>query len=145
MTGAGWLTSPLFLPAQGAAAVGFTGALNYVPTIDSEENRSFQEAFKNKYERTASEFTVQGFDTGRLLVEALKVTGGDTSNKEALVKAMHGIHFNGPRGPFRIDPATNNVIQDIYIFETRQVGYNVRHVVIDKIPDVQDAPNGCEM
>ena len=38
LTGAGWLTSPLFLPAQGAAAVGFTGALNYVPTIDSQEN-----------------------------------------------------------------------------------------------------------
>ena len=145
LTGAGWLTSPLFLPAQGAAAVGFTGALNYVPTIDSEENRAFQEAFKNKYERTASEFTVQGFDTGRLLVEALKATGGDTSNKKALVEAMHRIHFNGPRGPFRIDPATNNVIQDIYIFEMQQVGYNVRHVIIDKIPDVQDAPNGCAM
>ena len=145
LTGAGWLTSPLFLPAQGAAAAGFIGALNYVPTIDSDENAAFQAAFSEKYERMGSEFTVQGFDTGRLIVEALRLTGGETADKAALVEAIHRVHFIGPRGPFRIDPATNNVIQDIYIFEMRQTGYNIRHVVIDKIADVQDPPNGCKM
>ena len=145
LTGAGWLTSPLFLPAQGSAAAGFIGALNYVPTIDSDENREFQFAFNEKYKRIASEFTVQGFDTGRLIVEALKITGGGTADKAAFVRAIHAVEFTGPRGPFRIDPLTNNVIQDIYIFETRQVGYNIRHVVIDKIADVQDPPNGCVM
>lgn len=145
LTGAGWLTSPLFLPAQGAAAAGFIGALNYVPTIDSEENKAFQAAFSEKHERMGSEFTVQGFDTGRLIVEALRLTGGETADKAALVEAIHRVHFIGPRGPFRIDPATNNVIQDIYIFEMRQTGYNIRHVVIDKIADVQDPPNGCKM
>ncbi|SVD80538.1 uncharacterized protein METZ01_LOCUS433392, partial [marine metagenome] len=145
LTGAGWLTSPLFLPAQGAAAAGFIGALNYVPTIDSEENAAFQAAFSEKHERMGSEFTVQGFDTGRLIVEALRLTGGETADKAALVEAIHRVHFTGPRGPFRIDPATNNVIQDIYIFEMRQTGYNIRHVVIDKIADVQDPPNGCKM
>ena len=145
LTGAGWLTSPLFLPAQGAAAAGFIGALNYVPTIDSDENAAFQAAFSEKHERMGSEFTVQGFDTGRLIVEALRLTGGETADKAALVEAIHRVHFIGPRGPFRIDPATNNVIQDIYIFEMRQTGYNIRHVVIDKIADVQDPPNGCKM
>ncbi len=145
LTGAGWLTSPLFLPAQGAAAAGFIGALNYVPTIDSDENAAFQAAFSEKHERMGSEFTVQGFDTGRLIVEALRLTGGETADKAALVEAIHRVHFTGPRGPFRIDPATNNVIQDIYIFEMRQTGYNIRHVVIDKIADVQDPPNGCKM
>ena len=145
LTGAGWLTSPLFLPAQGAAAAGFIGALNYVPTIDSDENAAFQAAFGEKHERMGSEFTVQGFDTGRLIVEALRLTGGETADKAALVEAIHRVHFIGPRGPFRIDPATNNVIQDIYIFEMRQTGYNIRHVVIDKIADVQDPPNGCKM
>ena len=145
LTGAGWLTSPLFLPAQGTAATGFIGALNYVPTIESEENRAFQAAFSEKHQRTASEFTVQGFDTGRLIVEALKLTSGKTADKAALVEAIHRVHFTSPRGPFRIDPATNNVIQDIYIFEMRQTGYDIRHVVIDKIADVQDPPNGCKM
>ena len=135
----------MFLPAQGAAAAGFIGALNYVPTIDSDENAAFQAAFSEKHERMGSEFTVQGFDTGRLIVEALRLTGGETADKAALVEAIHRVHFIGPRGPFRIDPATNNVIQDIYIFEMRQTGYNIRHVVIDKIAGVQDPPNGCKM
>ena len=58
--GAGWLTSPLFLPAQGLAAAGFTGALNYVPSIDSQENKAFQAAFQGRYKKVASEFAVQG-------------------------------------------------------------------------------------
>ncbi|MDP6517639.1 MAG: ABC transporter substrate-binding protein [Alphaproteobacteria bacterium] len=145
LTGAGWLTSPLFLPAEGAAAVGFTGALNYVPSIDSDENRQFQNAFQEKHGRVGSEFTVQGYDTARLIVEALEITGGATDDKAALVAAMHQVSFTGPRGPLRIDPATNNVIQDIYVFETRQVGYAVKQVVIDKMEAVQDPPNGCRM
>ena len=44
-----------------------------------------------------------------------------------------------------MDPETNNVIQDIYIFETRQVDDKVRHVIIDKVSDVRDQKNGCEM
>ena len=145
LAGAGWLTSPLFLPAQGLAATGFTGALNYVPSIDSNENRAFQSAFKTRYKRAASEFAVQGFDTGRLIIETLKVTAGDVKNKVALLKAFHEVSFVGPRGPFRIDPKTNNVIQDIYIFETREVGGIVEHVVLDKVSDVQDPLNGCDL
>ena len=145
LAGAGWLTSPLFLPAQGLAAAGFTGALNYVPSIDSSENKEFQAAFRDRYQRDASEFAVQGFDTGRLIVEALKATDGNVDDGVALLKAFHEVRFTGPRGPFRIDPETNNVIQDIYIFETRQIDGKVGHVIIDKISDVRDQKNGCEM
>ena len=145
LAGAGWLTSPLFLPAQGLAAAGFTGALNYVPSIDSSENKEFQAAFRDRYQRDASEFAVQGFDTGRLIVEALKATDGNVDDGVALLKAFHEVRFTGPRGPFRIDPETNNVIQDIYIFETRQIDGKVGHVIIDKVSDVRDQKNGCEM
>ena len=41
LTGAGWTTSPLFLPAQKEAAIGFIGSLNYVPSIDTEANQLF--------------------------------------------------------------------------------------------------------
>ncbi len=143
--GAGWLTSPLFLPAQGLAAAGFTGALNYVPSIDSQENKAFQTAFQSRYKKVASEFAVQGFDTGRLIVEALKARHGDLEDQDALLGAFHDVSFVGPRGPFRIDPETNNVIQDIYIFETRQVGDVVEHVILDKASSVKDPRNGCEL
>ena len=48
ITGAGWTTSPLFIPAQKEAALGFIGILNYVPSIVTKENMEFQKVYKKK-------------------------------------------------------------------------------------------------
>ena len=142
LAGAGWLSSAFNIDRQGAAAAGFIGALNYVPTIDSPENAAFQKAFRARFDRVGSEFAVQGYDSARLIVEALKRTGGST---EGITEAMHEVSFVGPRGALRIDPRTNNVIQDIYVFETRAVGDRIEQVVIDTFADVRDPPNGCRL
>ena len=142
LAGAGWLSSAFNIERQGAAAAGFIGALNYVPTIDSPENAAFQDAFRARFGRVGSEFAVQGYDSARLIVEALRRTGGST---EGITEAMHEVSFVGPRGALRIDPRTNNVIQDIYVFETRTVGDRVEQVVIDTFADVRDPPNGCRL
>jgi len=147
LTGAGWTVSPLFLPAQGQAAVGFIGSLNYVPTLDNPENKKFQSEYQAKYHRVASEFGAQGYEAGRMIVEALKQTKGATKDKTALTKALQGVSFNGPRGPLKIDPATNNVIQNMYVFQAKSAadGKGVDLVVLDTIKDVKDEPNGCKM
>lgn len=145
LAGAGWLTSPLYIDEQGPAAAGVLGILNYVPSIETPENIEFQLAFQNMFGRVASEFAVQGYDTARLIIEALALREGNVKNRAALVKAMHKVTFTGPRGVLRIDPATNNIIQDIHIFETRAAGGKVRAVVIDTLPAMQDPPNGCRL
>ena len=145
LAGAGWLTSALYVKKQGADAQGILGILNYVPSIDNPENRAFQSKFRAKHGRDGSEFGVAAYDTARLVVEALQATGGNTDDKQALVAAMRNVQFNGPRGPFRIDPKTNNVIQNIYISEVQSVGDSVAAVVQDVIHNVQDAPNGCSL
>ncbi len=143
LAGAGWLNSALYINTQGNDAIGNLGVLNYVPSIDTPENIAFQSKFNSVYGRMASEFGVAAYDSARLIVEALSATGGKTENKEALVKEMQQVRFNGPRGPFRIDPLTNNVIQNIYIFRVEQQNKDVMAVVQDVITDVQDPPNGC--
>ena len=45
----------------------------------------------------------------------------------------------------RIDPLTNNVIQNIYMIEVKDVDGKPTQVVVDTIKDVQDPPNGCNM
>ena len=145
LTGDGWLTSPLYVHAQGTAAEGILGILNYVPGIDSLENHAFQAAYQAEYGRVASEFAVQGYDTARLIVEALKITGGDASDRGALVDAMHAVSFVGPRGPLRIDPLTNNIIQDIHVFETMAGAEGTELRVVDTLPAMQDAQNGCTL
>ena len=145
LAGAGWLNSALYLDAQGMDAEGALGILNYVPSIDTPENHAFQEQFRAAHGRNGSEFGVAAYDSARLIIEALKATGGNTEDKAALVAALQGTRFDGPRGPFRIDPRTNNVIQNVYVFEVQAQGDGVAAVVRDVIPDVQDAPNGCAL
>jgi branched-chain amino acid transport system substrate-binding protein len=145
LTGPGWLISPLNLPSEGDAAVGVIGILNYVPAIDNPVNKAFQQKFQAKYNRTASEFAAQGYDTGKLIYAALKAVGGKTDDKAALVKALHGVTVDGTRGRLTIDPKTNNIVQDIYIYEARKVGDKVDFAVLDRVKNVQDPPNGCKL
>jgi len=145
LSGPGWLISPLNLAAEGDAAVGVLGVLNYVPAIDTPENKAFQQEFRAKYNRTASEFAAQGYDTGKLVFAALQAAKGETADKAALVRALHGVTVKGTRGELKIDPKTNNVVQDIYIYEVTKAGGAVDFTVLDKIPAVQDPPNGCKL
>jgi len=140
--GTGFLTSPLYVKAEGPAAVGITTSLHYVPTINTPENMSFVKAFKAKTGHGPSEFAVQGYDAGRALVEAVK---SGASGREALAKALSKVSYTGPRGPLKIDPATNNVIQNIYVYETVAGTDGLTQKVVGKIENIADAPNGCKL
>lgn len=140
--GAGFLTSAAYVHVQGEAADGIVGSLHYVPTIDTSENKRFQEAYQVKYGKLGSEFSVQGYDAARLIVEALKKSGGDTSK---LAENLRQVSFSGPRGPLKIDPATNNVVQSIYIYRNDFKDGAVSQSVLEEVQGVQDAPNGCSM
>ena len=140
--GPGWLTSPLYVHLQGDAANGTTTALNYTPSIDNPENARFQKDFQSANGRVASEYAVAGYDAGRLIIEAVKASGGD---KSAFKKKLTTVKFSGPRGPLEIDPATNNVVQNLYVYETRIEDGTAKQVIRDVIEAVRDAPNGCSM
>jgi branched-chain amino acid transport system substrate-binding protein len=141
--GAGFLTSAAYIDAQGEAAAGFTGSLHYLPGLDIEENRDFQKAYGARHRgQVASEFAVAGYDAARLLVEAIRAAGQD---KNAFKSALAKVRFTGPRGPLRIDPATNNVVQNMYVFRNELRGGRIVQRVLATIPDVQDPVNGCRM
>ena len=145
VTGAGWTTSPLFLPAQKEAAIGFIGSLNYVPSINTEANKLFITSYKNKFGRIPSEFAVQGYDSGKVIIEALKSLSGDTSNKDDLAEAIRTVSIVGPRGPLTIDKNTNNVIQNIYIFEVIAGKNGPELKVLDTINAVQAPGDKCNL
>jgi branched-chain amino acid transport system substrate-binding protein len=145
LAGAGWLHSALYIEKEGMDAEGILGVLNYYPSIDNPENIEFQRKFQAAHGRPASEFGVAAYDSARLIIEGLQRTAGNTDDKAAIVDAMHQVSFNGPRGPFRIDTQTNNVIQNIYISRVEAQGDSVVAVVKEVIHNVQDPPNGCTL
>lgn len=140
--GAGFLTSQLYVDAEGEAAEGVITALHYVPTIETASNLAFVEAFKAATGRIPSEYAVQGFDAGRALIEATK---SGASDRETLANALRQVSFEGPRGALSIDPATNNVVQPIYVYETVMGENALTQRILAELPAEADPLNGCEM
>ncbi len=140
--GAGFLTSPLYVDAEGPAANGVIASLHYVPTIENPENEQFVAAFKEKTGRAPSEYAIHGYDAGRAIIEAVKAGASD---RESLAAALPKVSFEGPRGPFSIDPATNNIVQNIYVYETVAGDDGLTQKILEVFPEQRDPANGCTM
>ena len=142
--GSGFLTSPLYVNAAGAAAEGVVASLHYVPTVANEANAGFVEAFQGKYGHVPSEYAVQGYDAGRAIVQAVKSGATDSAS---LAAALPKIDLSdSPRGPASIDPATHNIIQNMYIYETvAGEGDQLTQKVIGTVENFTPPLNGCEM
>src|SRR4029450_9005789 len=66
------------------------------------------------HKRNPDFFAVGGYDGMHLIYEALKKTGGKTDG-DALIAAAKGMNWDSPRGPISIDPATRDIVQNVYI------------------------------
>ncbi|TRW99688.1 ABC transporter substrate-binding protein [Paracoccus sp. M683] len=140
--GAGFLTSSLYVEAEGPAAEGVIAALHYVPTIDNAENAAFVEAFTAANGRLPSEYAVHGYDAARALTQALAAGATD---RETIAQALRGVSFDGPRGATSIDPATNNIVQPIYVYETVRGEAGLTQKVLATLPAEADPAGGCAM
>jgi branched-chain amino acid transport system substrate-binding protein len=147
LTGAGFLTEPDVLPAQGAAALGVLTGHFYTPLLDNPTNHRFVKDFREKYfNKMPDGFACQGYDTAEVIVRALKAVNGNTQDKDKLVDAIAKVEFDSPRGRFRFDPKTHNVIQPfIYVREVREVFGGLNNVPIDRVANVADPGTGCTL
>ncbi len=147
LTGAGFLTEPDVLPAQGASALGVITGHFYTPLLDNPVNHRFVKDFRDKFfGKIPDGFACQGYDTAEVIVRALKAVNGNTQDKDKLVDAIAKTEFDSPRGRFRFDPKTHNVIQPyIYVREVREVFGGLNNVPIDKVADVRDPGTGCTL
>jgi branched-chain amino acid transport system substrate-binding protein len=124
--------------ALGKSALGIISALTYTDTVDNPESKAFAESYRAKYKLSPDLFADYGYVAARALDEALKTTGGDASNKDKLADAMSKLKFNAPRGPFRMDPATHNPIQDIYICQVIEKSDGITTKILATAKDVTD-------
>jgi branched-chain amino acid transport system substrate-binding protein len=146
LTGAGFLTEPDVLPAQGQSALGVLTGHFYTPLLDNPVNQRFVKEFRDKYGKSTDGFACQGHDTAEVIVRALKAVNGNTQDKMKLVEAIGRTEFDSPRGRFRFDPRTQNVVQPyIYVREVKEVSGGLNNVVIDRIADVRDPGTGCTL
>ncbi|MHC5652620.1 ABC transporter substrate-binding protein [Stappia sp.] len=104
------------LPGQQDAALGFLSAGSWAPDMKSETNTAFVSAFEEKYGYVPGSFAAQSYDAAMLIGSALKKTGGNTQDKDAMRKALEAADFTSVRGSFSF---SNNhyPIQDFHMLK----------------------------
>ena len=138
MYGAGFLTEQDVLKEVKDLANGAITSLFWAVELDNAENKKFVADFQKQYPLLPDVFAVQAYDGMTALGEALKKIGGDTSDKDKLVKALEDVSFKSPRGDFAFDKTTHNPIQDIYLREVKTQGGQTVNTILDKIAKVTD-------
>jgi branched-chain amino acid transport system substrate-binding protein len=94
-----------------ADAIGSVGVSVYHYSLfDNAVNQWLIDQHKAKYNTPPDLFTESGFNAAVMLVNALNATNGDAS-ADALIKALEGMKFNGPKGEYTVRPEDHVVLQ----------------------------------
>ena len=126
------------LEAIGPPALGMITSHHYSAAHPSPENKAYIDAFMKANNGMRPNFmSVGGYDGMHPIYEALKKTGGATDG-EKLVESMKGMAWTSPRGPMSIDPATRDVVQNVYIRKCELVDGKLFNVEFDKVENVKD-------
>jgi branched-chain amino acid transport system substrate-binding protein len=109
------------LPAFFGNSIGAVGSTLYHYTAPNNPINDWLIAEdKARYGVYPDLFDADGFNAAVLLVEAIKATEGDTSSA-ALIPAMEGMEFEGPKGTVYIRPEDHVAIQDMYVMKLLNV------------------------
>ena len=115
----------LSIPRLKDLALGIPGAQQWVNDLPNPTNKKFVADYKAKYKSSPSFYGAQTYDAATLLDSALKATKGNTSDKEALRKAIEKADFKSVRGGFKFGP--NHIpIQNFYLQEVIKDGEDYR-------------------
>lgn len=138
LAGAGFMVEEDVLEEVGEAALGIFSGLHWVYDLDNPENEEFVQAFEEEYGRGPSVYAVQGWDSARLIVDAVEELDGDVSDAEAVIDAMLGVEFASPRGQFRLDPDTHNPVQHIYLREVVETDGEIHNTFVEDLGETPD-------
>ena len=133
----GDVTDDDILNDMGEVALGVVTSHHYSAAHKSPVNQKFVEAFTKTNKGMRPNFmAVGGYDGMHLIMEGLKATKGQGG--EALVNAMKNMSFESPRGPVQIDPATREIVQNIYIRRVEKVDGQLHNVEFETLKMVKD-------
>ena len=116
--------------------MGWITSLHYYSTLDNAQNKKFVADYKAKYNESSNAYAVQAYDGAKLIVDALNKTTGNTE-PSALLPTMLGAKWDSPRGPVSISPEYHDIVQNIYVAETKMAGGQVQNVVTKTFEAVQ--------
>lgn len=137
------LTDDDLLNNMGDAALGAVTGGPYSASHDSPENKAFVARFRAANPGMRPNIVAVGaWDALELIYRAIEATKGDT-NGDALIAAMKGQSWNSPRGPISIDPATRDIVQNIYMRKVERHDGELYNMEFETYPNVKDPAHGA--
>lgn len=123
---------------MGDPAIGVITGGPYSANHASPENKAFVEAFKKENGGMRPNMVaVSAWDALELIYKTLEKTGGDATG-DTFVDAAKGMQINSPRGPISIDPASRDIVQNIYMRKVEKVDgelYNTEFQTYEQVKD----------
>jgi len=138
LVASGFMVEEDVLGEIGEAALGVRSGLHWAYDLDNPENQEFVRLWEEEYGRAPSVYSVQGWDTARVIVEAIEALGGEIGDGAAVIEAMLGVSFDSPRGSFSIDPETHNVVHHVYLREVAEIDGEIHNTVLEDLGEFPD-------
>src|SRR5499427_660045 len=128
------------LPNMGDAPLGLITSGTYSVAGKRPANEAFLAAWKKEYGDKAIPdfFSADGWDGMAMIFDLIKATKGKFTADEAMTFFSHWKNPDSPRGPISIDPATRDIVQNIYIRRVGKLDGKLANVEISTIPMVKD-------
>ncbi len=130
------MTDEGILKAMGDEAVGVYSAGWYAAGLDTPDNKKFVTAINSEYKHDPGFYTAGPYTALLIIEEALKSTGGKTSDAAAFLEAMHDVRLShGPIGPIKLDEYSNPIL-DIHIRKVARVNGKLVNTIVKTYPQV---------
>src|ERR1051325_1072902 len=128
------------LPNMGDTPLGIITSGMYSTAGKRPANEAFLAAWKNEYgDKFIPDFlSVGAWDGMTAMFDLIKATNGKFTGDEAMEFLKKWKNPDSPRGPIEIDPATRDIVQNIYIRRADKVDGKLANVEMVTIPQVKD-------
>ncbi len=137
LIGPGDITDDDDLPTTGDTLLGVVTAGIYSAAHPSALNKEYVAAYQKATGHRANFISVGGYDGMHLIYQALEKTKGNT-DADTMVAAMKGMAWESPRGPISIDPATRDIVSNIYMRKVEKIDGQLWAKEFETYPNVKD-------
>jgi hypothetical protein len=128
------------LPMMGDVALGIVTSGIYSAAADRPANKAFLAAWDREYGGKAipNFLSADGWDGMSAIFDLIKVTKGKFTGDEAIKFLSNWKTADSPRGPISIDPATRDIILNVYMRRTEMKDGKLANIEFETIPNVKD-------
>lgn len=135
LIGPGDITTDEELPSMGDVPLGVITSHHYSAAADRPANKQFVAAWKKEYgEKSTTNFVAAAaWDGMDAIYTAIREQKGVMDPDRTMEIFKKWSNPNSPRGPVSIDPATRDIVQNMYLREIRKVGGQTANVELETI------------